>query len=74
MEVAITGLVAQSATASDMSDEEIFKMKHDKLDYSLRFFDGIHGAWVGFNRGLYKQRNSKMEKICMNERARDSWI
>ena len=74
MQVVALGLAAQTAMASDMSDEDIFKMKHEKLSQSLRFFDGMHGAWVGFNRGLYKERNSQMEKICMDERARNSWI
>ena len=50
-------------------------IKHDKMENSLRNFDGARGAWLGLNRGLYKQTSWKdMESKCLNKETRDHWI
>lgn len=41
--------------------------KHDMMDRSLKYFDGMRGMWIGFNRGLYRDTPRKeMEKECLN--------
>ena len=45
------------------------------MEKSLRYFDGFRGAWLGFNRGLYKQSTWKdMESKCMDSKAKRNWI
>ena len=45
------------------------------MDRSLKVFDGTRGAWLGFNKGLYRQDpKSKMEKTCLNDETRGNWI
>ena len=45
------------------------------MENSLRYFDGFRGAWLGFNRGLYKQATWKdMESKCMDTKTKKNWI
>ena len=45
------------------------------MENSLRNFDGFRGAWLGFNRGLYKQSTWKdMESKCMDTQSKKQWI
>ena len=48
--------------------------KHEMMDKSLRYFDGLRGIWIGFNRGLYRETPRKdMEKECLNSAQRARW-
>ena len=54
--------------------KDIEMTKHDLMDKSLRYFDGIRGMWIGFNRGLYRDTPRKeMEKECLNNEQRRRW-
>ena len=42
----------------------------DSLTIGLKILEGVRGAWLGFNRGLYKRANSMpMSPECMNDEA-----
>ena len=71
--------IALAANAQDNgytnTEEEMEIMKHDKMESSLRNYDAFRGAWLGFNRGLYKQTSWKdMESKCMDGDIRKRWI
>ena len=56
----------------ELSDIDI--IKQDKLAENMRIYDGLRGAWIGFNRGLYKSASaSEMESMCMNDDSRALW-
>ena len=62
----------------DDSEDADFKSEiisqHEKMDESMRMFDGVRGGWLGFNRGLYRATPQKeMEKECLNNKARNQW-
>ena len=64
---------------TDMEIEQAYEARemelHDKIEESLRKYNAVRGAWIGFNRGLYKHApGSEMEKQCMNETARLQWV
>ena len=78
LHVAALALVCCELAVADESADEDFKnlknLKHDKMDRSLRLFDGLRGIWIGFNRGLYKDApRSEMEKECLNNKVRARW-
>ena len=51
------------------------QMWDDRVYEGLRYYDGFHGAWLGFNRGLYKLANEyPIGEECLNSKTRDSWI
>ena len=57
-----------------MPDGGLDMEAHDKMQISLRLYDGIRGSWIGFNRGLYKNApGSSMEKTCMAESIKSNW-
>ena len=66
---------AQMSETEAFDDDEILEHKHEQLMKSIRRFDGFRGAWIGFNRGLYKQSpGSDLEKECLGEDSREKWI
>ena len=66
---------AQMSETEAFDDDTVLEHKHEQLMKSIRRFDGFRGAWIGFNRGLYKQSpGSDLEKECLNEDAREKWI
>ena len=52
---AISAIALVASAYSSYEDEERMIRQHDMMENSLRNFDGFRGAWLGFNRGLYKQ-------------------
>ena len=67
--------IAALALAGDHLNDERTIMQHDMMENSLRNFDGIRGAWLGFNRGLYKHTSWKdMESKCLGTETRNHWI
>lgn len=42
-------------------------------DQSLRFVEGFRGAWLGFNKGLYKN-GSSMSEDCLNDETTGNFI
>ncbi len=49
--------------------------KHAILDAQIVKFDALRGLWIGFNRGFYQHQGDKeMEKHCMNEEGRETFI
>lgn len=67
--------LVESASSANYTAEEMAILKHDKLENSIRNFDGFRGAWLGLNRGLYKQTSWKdMESKCMDSKTRNNWI
>ena len=70
---AAIAMLANAANSSE--DEERIIRQHDLMENSLRNFDGFRGAWLGFNRGLYKQSAWRdMESKCLDTETRNHWI
>ena len=45
--------------------------KHKTMDKSLRYFDGLCGTCIGFDRGLYRETPHKdNKKECLNSAQR----
>ncbi len=71
-------VLSQGQMSYDDSEDADFKSQiisqHEKMDKSMRMFDGVRGGWLGFNRGLYRSTPQKeMEKECLNNKARNQW-
>ena len=67
--------IAVLAFAGNTQTDERTIMQHDKMENSLRNFDGARGAWLGFNRGLYKHTSwNDMESKCLGTEARNHWV
>lgn len=78
VQIAAVALLSTVTLAEDdmaWTDEELYQMKHDAMQNSLRDFDGFRGGWLGFNRGFYKQSpGSDLEKKCMNAPTRNTYM
>ena len=66
----------QAVRAEQDIAEELMMKNHDAMESMLRHYDGFRGAWLGFNRGLYKQsmKGTDMEKNCMDDATREHLI
>ena len=52
----------------EKAEDDIITWKHEQMEKTLRRFNMVRGAWLGFNRGFYKSPpGSEMEMNCMNE-------
>ena len=52
----------------EAAEDDIITWKHEQMEKTLRRFNTVRGAWLGFNRGFYKTPpGSEMEMNCMNE-------
>lgn len=72
--VAIVVSAQQELENDDADFKSQIIMQHEKMEQSLRYFDGVRGGWLGFNRGLYKSAPQKeMEKECLNNKARNNF-
>ena len=50
------------------AEDDIITKKHELMENTLRRFNLVRGAWLGFNRGFYKTPpGSEMEMNCLNE-------
>ena len=62
------GLTAVAIVA--MQTAPVEAAETDSLTIGLKILEGVRGAWLGFNRGLYKRANSMpMSPECMNDEA-----
>ena len=62
------GLVATALVA--IQAPQVEAASPETITIGLKVLEGIRGAWLGFNRGLYKRANSSpMNANCMDEEA-----
>ena len=60
-------LVATAIVAIQASQVEAASSETHSITIGLKILEGIRGAWLGFNRGLYKRANSSpMNAACMD--------
>ena len=62
------GLSAVAIVAMQTAPVEAAEV--DSLTIGLKILEGVRGAWLGFNRGLYKRASSMpMNPSCMDDES-----